>query len=59
MPPAAIMVPMLVFPLLHVPPVVASANAAVVPAQSEVGPVMGVKGFTVTMAVAAHPAPTV
>jgi hypothetical protein len=59
MPLAVITVPMPVLPLLQVPPVVASDNEAVVPVQSKVGPVMGDKGFTVTTAVAVHPAPTV
>lgn len=45
--------------LLHVPPDVASDSVAVDPVHTEVGPVIGDKGFTVTIAITEHPAPTV
>ena len=41
--------------LLHVPPLVASLNVVVLPAQTVVMPVIGAMGFTVTVVVAAQP----
>ena len=50
-----VMVATAVLVLLHVPPVETSDRVVVVPAQIVVVPVIGVVGFTVTMAVVVHP----
>ena len=42
-------------PLLQVPPGVASLKVVPVPAHKELNPVIGDKGFTVTVAATKHP----
>jgi hypothetical protein len=56
-PVAPSIVAVLVLPLLHVPPAVASVNVIVEPAQTEPVPSAGTAWVTVTTAVAVQPAP--
>ena len=54
--PVALIVAIVITPLPHVPPVVASLNVVLLPAHIVAIPVIGCKGFTVTITVAAQPA---
>jgi hypothetical protein len=58
MPVVGFIVPMLVLPLLHVPPAVASVNVVVRPTQTDIGPVIaGTVWVTVTTDVEIQPEP--